>query len=133
MISGIKRFIISLIIFFCAVSGWIPLDLPLKVILFILALDLVTFPLIPSTPFIDASKIVGRVFLVGTLIILNSLAWGKFKADFNVIILLVIALTGVEIILSIVGFGILGIIGKPILIFIIAFFWVFNHNWLLSR
>jgi hypothetical protein len=125
-----KRNIVAFIMFFCAVSGILPIDLAPRVILFILALDLITFPLIPSTPIIDISKIVGRIFLVIILFGINALGFGKLGIDVAQIILFVILLTAGDVILSFFSFGIIP--WKAIIIFIIGLIWVFNMNWMMA-
>lgn len=129
-----KRNIVALIFFFCAISGLVPVDLigglAVRVILFILALDLITFPLIPSTPFIDVSKIAGRIFLIAILSGLNILGYGHLAIDFTVIIIAAILLTAADVILVFFSFGIIP--WKAIIIFIIGLIWVFNWNILLA-
>jgi len=129
-----KRNIVAMILFFSAISGLVPIDLPLKIITFIIALDLIHFPVIPEIPiissFIDISKIVGRIFLVILFIALNNIGFGKLGIDFIQLIFIVGALTIGEIALKFISFGIIP--WKAIAIFIIAYFWVFNHNWMFS-
>lgn len=129
----IKRNIVTLIMFFCAVSSIAPVSLPIKIILFIISLDLITFPMIPSIPFVDffldIKKIAGRIFLVITLFGLNALGFGKLGIDVNLIIIFIILLTGGEIALKLLPFL---IFWKAIVIFIIGLIWVFNMNWMLA-
>lgn len=125
-----RRNIVAFILFFCAVSSILPIDLAPRIILFILALDLITFPLIPSTPIIDVSKIVGRVFLIIILFGLNAIGFGKLGIDVAQIILFVVILTASDVILSFFSFGIIP--WKAIIIFIIGLVWVFNWNWTLA-
>jgi len=125
-----KRNIVALVFFFAATAGILPIDLAPRIILFILALDLITFPLIPSTPIIDISKIVGRIFLVAVLSGLNVLGYGHLAMDFNVVIIAVVLLTASDVILTFFSFGIIP--WKAIIIFIIGLVWVFNWNWMLA-
>ena len=125
-----RRNFVALILFFCAVSSILPVDLPIRVILFIIALDLITFPLIPSTPIIDISKIVGRIFLVIVLFGLNAIGFGKLAIDTTMIIIFVILLTASDVILVFFSFGVIP--WKAIIIFIIGLVWVFNWNWMLA-
>jgi len=125
-----KRNMVALIMFFCAVSGLIPVDLPVRIILFILALDLVNVPFIPSIPIIDISKIVGRIILVIILFGLNALGFGQLAIDVTTIMIFVILLTAADVILVFFSFGIIP--WKAIIIFIIGLAWVFNWNWMLA-
>jgi len=138
----IRRNIVTLIMFFCAVSSIIPISLPIKIILFIISLDLITFPIISELPIlniisgfiqivgININKISGRIFLVITLFGLNALGLGALGIDAMLIIIFVIVLTAGEIALHIVSFGLIP--WKAIAIFIIGLIWVFNLNWMMA-
>jgi hypothetical protein len=92
-----KRNVIALALFFCSVSGLVPIGLGYKVIFFILALDLIEFPVfIPIV-----GKILARIFLVVLLFGLNAIGFGKLAIDTWMIIIFVIILTGGELLLSV--------------------------------